>query len=300
MNYNKFKLPFVCFIAIYVCFVHAEVMAQGRLFELEAGKMRMTISVNGGRIVSLKYNETEFLTQASENENFGSTLWTAPQSDWGWPPFAVLDSLEYKVVHQGNFLKMVSNPDTKSGFQIEKTWQLAGENSVLINYLIRNISDQSKSVGAWEVTRVPCGGIAFFPEGRSEKIPESTLKPDLQQAGINWLSINKKPNLNNEKLFSTAREGWLAYTIKGLLFIKQFPDISPENYSPKQGEVEIYISKEKSYTELENHGAYMRLLPGESLSYPVSWSLLPLPQNIKPEIGNPEISSFVRQQINHD
>jgi len=29
--------------------------------------------------------------------------------------------------------------------------------------MIRNISDTVKSVGPWEVTRVPCGGLAFFP-----------------------------------------------------------------------------------------------------------------------------------------
>jgi hypothetical protein len=297
MNFNRLKLPYICFIAIYVFLVNTEVIAQGHLFELEAGKMRMTISANGGRIVSLKFNETEFLTQASEHENFGSTLWTAPQSNWGWPPFAVLDSMEYKVIRQGNILKMTSNPDPKSGFQIEKTWQPSGENSILINYSIRNISDQSKSVGAWEVTRVPCGGLAFFPDGGEGKVPVSKLKPDSRQKGINWLSVNKQPIPHHLKLYSTASEGWIAYAIQGMLFIKQFPDTKPEEYSPQQGEVEIYINKDKSYTELENQGVYQTLNPGEALNYQESWYIAPIPERWETEVGNEKLVGKVRQII---
>ncbi len=297
MNFNRLKLSCICFIAIYVFLVNTEVIAQGHLFELEAGKMRMTISANGGRIVSLKYNETEFLTQASEHENFGSTLWTAPQSNWGWPPFAVLDSMEYKVIRQGNILKMTSNPDPKSGFQIEKIWQPSGGNSILINYSIRNISDQPKSVGAWEVTRVPCGGLAFFPDGGEGKVPASKLKPDFCQKGINWLSFNKQPIAQHLKLYSTASEGWIAYAIQGMLIIKQFPDTKPEEYSPNQGEVEIYINKDKSYTELENQGAYQILNPGETLNYHEVWYLAPIPEKWKTEVGNEKLVGKVRQIV---
>jgi hypothetical protein len=284
-----------CIIAICVCMTNTKAMKPGRLFELRAGKTRMIISVNGGRIVSLKYKETEFLTQSSENENFGSTLWTAPQSNWGWPPFAVLDSMEYKVEQNGNILKMTSFYDLKSGFQIEKTWQPVGENFISIHYLIRNISDRSKSVGAWEVTRVPCGGLAFFPDGEKGKVPPSKLKPDSTQKGINWLLVDKKPIPGHLKLFSTAQEGWLAYAINGMLFIKQFPDTKPEDYSPRQGEVEIYINKDKSYTELENQGAYRTLEPGEALSYQEFWRLVPVPEKWKIEVGNEKLSKLVRK-----
>ncbi len=272
----------------------------GKKYELKSGKIVMTISACGGRIISFKYGKKEMLTQSTEHENFGSTLWTSPQSEWGWPPFVVLDSLPYHVIQKDKILKMISQPDPKSGFQFEKTWQLVGAHCIRIEYQIRNISDKSRGVGAWEVTRVPSGGIAFFPEGKPAKIPESTLKSDLQQQGINWFIFDRRPIESNEKSFSAAYEGWLAYIHNGLVFMKQFPDISPENYSPQQGEVEIYVNKEKSYIELENHGTYTQLLPGEFLSYVVNWNLLPLPRNIKPEIGNPEISSFVRQQLKND
>jgi hypothetical protein len=270
------------------------------IFELKSGNSIMKISANGGRIVSFKYVDKEILTQASEHENFGSTLWTAPQSDWGWPPSEVLDKQEYKVEESGGLLKMTSQPDPKSGFQMIKTWKVVGKQKIEIEYQIKNSSEKPKSVGAWDVTRVPCGGLAFFPYGEAGKVPESSLKIDLQKEGINWISIDKKPIANHQKLFSTAKEGWLAYTLNGMLFIKQFQDTKPENYSPQQGEVEIYINKEKSYIELENHGPYQDLKPRETLSYKETWFLIPIPETIKIEASNQELSDLVRTKINNE
>ncbi|MBC7848924.1 MAG: DUF4380 domain-containing protein, partial [Chitinophagaceae bacterium] len=279
-----FKIFIVCLLLIpsvfaveYFCQVKA---GADKLFEVKAGKTVMKISANGGRIISFTYNQKEIVTQSSEHENFGSTLWTAPQSEWGWPPFEVLDNQKYKVEKVGDILKMTSDPDSKSGFQLEKTWQAAENNSIRIKYLIKNISGKAKSVGPWEVTRVPCGGLAFFPDGGMGKVPDSNLKPDLLKDGIKYISINKDPIPDHQKLFSTANEGWVAYAFEGYLFIKQFPDVQPENYAPQQGEVEVYINKAKSYTELENQGAYRLLQPGETIEYIVNWYLVPIPEKV--------------------
>lgn len=267
------------------------------IYELKAGQTIMKISARGGRIISYKYGEKEILTQAAEHENFGSTFWTAPQSDWNWPPYDVLDNQEYQVEQEDGLLKMTSSPDPKSGFQMIKTWKVTDRQSIEIEYQIKNISEKAKSVGAWEVTRVPCGGMTFFPDGGAGKVPESKLKVSLKENGINWISIDKNPMVEHQKLFSTAKEGWLAYIIDGTLFIKQFPDIQPEKYSPQQGEVEIFINKDKIYLELENHGEYQLLQPGQSLSYKEIWLLIPVPETIKTEAGNQELCNLVRAKL---
>jgi hypothetical protein len=269
----------------------------GQTFEVKVGKTVMKISANGGRIISYRIGKNEFLTCQSQHENFGSTLWTAPQSEWNWPPYAELDSLKYRVESTGDVVKMISQQNSKSGFQFEKSWQAVGSDFIRIEYVIRNISATQKSVAPWEVTRVPCGGIAFFPDGGNGNVPQSSLLPDLQSDGINWVSIDKNPGSKHVKLFSTAREGWLAYALNGVLFIKQFPDILPENYPPQQGEVEIYTNKDKSYSELENHGSYRLLQPMETCSYVVNWYLFPIPKKVKVKEGNPKLTSFSRHQI---
>jgi hypothetical protein len=264
------------------------------IYELKSGNAIMEISASGGRIISFRLGTNEFLINADQHENYGSTLWTSPQSDWGWPPYAVLDQDEYLVEQSGDKLKMKSNPDPKSGFQIEKSWQPIGDQSIRIEYIIRNISDKEKAVGPWEVTRVPCGGIVFFPDGGKADLPKSSLLPDEQKYGIDWISINNKPVKEHEKLFSTASEGWLAYALDGVLFIKQFPDIKPENYSPQQGEVEIYTHNDKTYSELEIQGSYRLLQPGESINYSVVWSLVTIPKKIKVREGNQKLTALAR------
>jgi hypothetical protein len=267
------------------------------IYEIKCGKVVMKVSADGGRIVSLSYGKNEFLTQSTEHENFGSTLWTSPQSDWGWPPYDVLDNREYQVNQVGDSLVMISQPDSVSGFQFEKRWHVLGKRGIRIEYLIRRISKNEKAVGPWEVTRVPCGGIVFFPYGAEGKVPESSLKLCQHQGGINWLYIDKKPVSENQKLFSSAKEGWLAYALDGFLFVKIFPDITPASYSPEQGEVEIYVNKNKVYTELENHGAYRMLEPGETLVYAETWLICPIPEKVKIAVGNQELVALVRKEI---
>ncbi len=269
-----------------------------KVFELIAGKATMKISANGGRIISFRFGNIELITNKNEHENFGSTLWTSPQSDWGWPPYPFLDTEEYPVEKIGDTLKMTSKPDLKSGLQFEKKFVAIDNHFIRIEYLICNVSKKPKKVAAWEVTRVPCGGLAFFPGGGKANIPASTLITNLSKDSINWVLINKTTTSDHQKLFATASEGWLAYAFNDMLFIKQFPDTKPEDYSPGQGEVEIYSNKEKNYAELENHGAYTLLEPGQVLNYVVNWHLCVIPKTFSSDTGIEQLSSFTRNQIN--
>ena len=301
MLYTMYRFILVSLLIAIFSFKDKEHILQSckteKIFEVKAGKAIMKLSANGGRIISFKLGRNELITNVKENQNFGSTLWTAPQSDWGWPPFTVLDDQEYETNKIGNIIKMVSKPDPISGLQFEKTFTVISNHCVRIKYLIRNISKNPKGVGAWEVTRVPCGGIAFFPWGGSGKLPQSSLTDYIQKKNINWVSVNKIPLQNHQKLFSTASGGWLAYALNRTLFIKQFEDIKYAQYSPNQGEVEIYLNKDKSYAELENQGSYRLLQPGQNISYVVNWYLIPIPKNININIGSDQLISFCKNKI---
>jgi hypothetical protein len=168
-------------------------------------------------------------------------------------------------------------PDSLSGFQFEKRFSTRPDSAISIRYIIRNVSEKEKQVAAWDVCRTK-GGICFFPVGSPANIPENKLNRTKTENGILWYDFDAESILSPQKLFSMAKEGWLAHVSDDLLFIKKFPDIQISQLSPEQGEIEIFAQKGGLYIELENHGPYTTLKPGEELSYDQTWYLLPLKQ----------------------
>ena len=58
-------------------------MAQTR--EVKVGDVTMTVNPEkGAKIMSLKYQDQEMLSQLRWPESFGSTFWTSPQKEWNW------------------------------------------------------------------------------------------------------------------------------------------------------------------------------------------------------------------------
>lgn len=269
-------------------------------FELRNGLVTLSVIKQGGRIVSFRYMTNEIVTQASEHENFGSTLWLGPQSNWGWPPYQTLDEEKYHAICNSDSITLISEPDTISGFQVTKRIKSDRErNCFVITYLIKNISTVTKQTDAWEVTRVPSGGLSFFPEGEIANLPKSNLKGVTHSQGYYWFQCGQDKFAGGQKLFASASGGWLAHVHQTLLFIKKFKDISSDLLAPQQGEVEIYAHGDRSYIELENHSRYETLLPGKTLKYEVEWYLIPLSSSIKAETGNLELVDFVSQIVNN-
>ena len=231
----------------------------------------------GGRIISYACDGKELLIPSSvHSENYGATLWPSPQSAWGWPPSPVLDLEAYEATLVKDTLLLVSQPDSTNGYLFKKKFYInTKDHSVNIVYSITNISEKQKQVAAWDVLRTT-PYISFFPvENSSVSLPQSNLKSITVENGILWFTFCPDSIPQSQKLFSTAKGGWLAHAgNNGLLFIKTFPDITDSAIPPGESEVEIYASKQGLYIELENHGSYTMLQPGETLNYPEKWYLV--------------------------
>lgn len=262
------------------------------IYTLSLGNNSISVSSQeGGRILSYAFNGRELLTPSSvHSENYGATLWPSPQCEWGWPPYPVLDVQPYAVDMCGDTLVMNSRLDPISGFCFRKKFIMdQSDSSVRIEYVILNNSSQKKSVAAWDVCRTK-GGVSFFPTGEIVELPVSSLHGVSVSDDIVWYHFNKDSVPQGQKLFSTAKEGWLAHVVDGLLFIKTFPDIPVDKLSPKQGEVEIFAQKNGIYIELENHGEYSELQPGDQLTYIEKWYL----RDINPASHPSELLETVR------
>ena len=84
----------VLLTALFVCtaFTASAQDSSDQLFTLKNGDVSMTINADkGGKILSLKYQDKEVLSQSRWPESFGSTFWTSPQKEWNWPPVPEFD-----------------------------------------------------------------------------------------------------------------------------------------------------------------------------------------------------------------
>ena len=102
------------------------------LYTLKCGERTMTVdAAHGGKILSLKYGDTEVLSQSRFPESFGSTFWTSPQKEWNWPPVAEFDKQAYTVEQAEpatdatatTLLRIRSQVSARLGFSIGKTFR---------------------------------------------------------------------------------------------------------------------------------------------------------------------------------
>ena len=248
----------------------------GNVYTLSLGDLSFSVSSEvGGRIVSFRRGEYELLTTDAINPvYYGSTFWLSPQADY-WPPYPTIDKLPYKVRIDEEKLSITSLIDDRN-ICITKEFSISvADTSIYINYKIKNTSDETRKLAPWDVSRV-LGGLSFFPVGEKD---DKINKPDIPTAyienGILWFPFVKEENGIAQKLFSTAKGGWIAHYYQNVLFVKFFPDIQAEDIPPGQGEVEIFIAPGGRYIELENHGKYISLAPNQTVEYIQKWFLIP-------------------------
>ncbi|MDR2773856.1 MAG: DUF4380 domain-containing protein [Tannerella sp.] len=261
-------------------------------FTLSYAGLSVTVSRNGGKIISFKRSGKEMLTQRDIHPSYyGGTLWISPQAA-NWPPSAEIDREPYETHADGDMLSMTSRPDKKTGLMVRKTFRLStADTSLLLQYTIINTSPDTVRLSPWDVVRTP-PGISFFPAGEEAGVNNLGIDGSYVKNGTVWCPTDSLLPEKGLKLFHTAANGWLAHYANGLLLIKCFPDITPGEMPPGQGEVEIYIAPQGAYAELENHGRYVTLAPGDSTLYSQEWFL--------PDIGTgkqEEIYDIVKNRI---
>lgn len=272
------------------------------MFTLNAGNSTMIIDGNiGSRVFSFKLDGIEILGTKDLNQRmYGSTLWLSPEGKWKGQ--GILDASGYTVdLFNRTDLRLKSQNDTLRGFSFMKEFHVSqADTSIIIKYTMTNISKDMQEVAPWEVTRVPTGGLAFFPKRSPQDNPiANKMYPLLvirDSIGIIWCPYDSSL-VSAQKLFMDGGEGWAAYVRNRVLFIKKFPVIESSQSAPAEKNLEVYVNKQKTYMELENQGVYQKLETGKSLLYEVKWYARRLPVGLNVEIGNKALIEYVRSVI---
>lgn len=270
------------------------------LYLITSGRVSFTVNpLKGGRIISFKLGDYEFLTGKKIDPNgYGSTFWPAPQSMWNWPPIPALDSKPYSAVDNDSSIKLTSAQDPKTGFQFIKEFSAGKNSSINLKYSIINKSSETKKVAPWEISRTVKGGLLFFPMGKGE-FGTKYFEPahvDIID-GIAWYKVEINRPKNNKLNRADGLEGWLAYAVNNKLFIKKFNDTKTESIAPGEGEVLFYVGSNADFIEIEVEGEYKSLKPGEESLWNMEWIARDIPSSIKVEKGNNELVNFVREIV---
>lgn len=193
----------------------------------------------------------------------------SPQSD-NWPQSPALDRGAYDCLSTPGSLVLTSRPDSASGLVWVKSFEVAGKDAIMVDYMLKNVSPVQRKVAVWDVMRVP-GGTTRFAYADTVAGCGSAFSSAVLSGGHAVCchdSVTEK-----QKLFVHGSGGCMTHDWGGLRLTKRFPETPLADLPPHQGELEIFRAPGGSYSELETHGAYRTLAPGDSMHYRQEWHL---------------------------
>lgn len=270
--------------------------------ELEPGR--------GGRIAALRAEGVDLLVGPDVHpSNWGSTYWTSPQEDWGWPPVAVLDDEPYQVTIEGSTVVMTSAEARAGSKPLTVTKRLTPrpeQRALAVEYVVRNSGAEPYSIASWEISRVPPGGLSFFEAGAVEytRVGPHSVLPTTKRRGITWFDHRDFVPGQGAKLNADSPGNWLAHVVRSpgagkphVLFLKGFEPVPLAQQAPGEGVIELYADELGSYVEVENQGPFAPVPPGGTSAYRVIWRLEALPSGLEPLADSEALLSWVRSVL---
>lgn len=250
----------------------------------------------GGRVGKLSLGGADLImTAATDPTTWGSVFWTSPRMDWTpmtWPPPAALDNAAYTARVSGTHVVTEGPVDPGLGVSMSKDYSVDPATGYInITYTVK--ATKALKAAPWEVSRVPRGGIVFFPVGAALTAGPLTVK---QSNGIAWFDDAPKTatSPNGDKCFADGA-GWTAYVVNGNLFLKKFMD-QPLSAQPEdEGEIDIYPGD--GFLEFEVQGPYTDIAANGSLPWSIQWKVVKVPSSIEVKVENAALVGFAKQQL---
>ncbi|MBN2001534.1 T9SS type A sorting domain-containing protein [candidate division KSB1 bacterium] len=225
----------------------------------------------------------------------GFKNWPAPQDRWGWPPPPVIDF----GLYEANIT--ADTPDSVSlhvKSQLEKwitpnlrferaTTIYRGTSRVRVAQTIYNDGSEKADWSVWDITQA----IVNHPGERDFENfwVYFTINPDSRygEDGVRWSATSKawvgevapgifgvqfKPE--GKKIFADSHEGWVSYVDErdGYTYVKVFQLFEGQSYPDEEAHVEVWISSNPLYLEVEVVSPMMDLAPnGGSYTFVEDW-----------------------------
>jgi hypothetical protein len=184
-------------------------------------------------------------------------------------------------------LKITSQPDTTLGLLSTRLFRLDPQSSQLtVTQTMENISSETTEYFFWGRTLVKLGGKLFMPLNPESVIPgrwgryiwgdNESFETDPGDPGVDIQGdiFSLDPVLaGNSKYGTDAKDGWMAYGYKGLLFVKKYEYDETMEYTELYNLTNIFFTNRKKYAEMEPVSPTPFLKPGEKYRYTEKWYL---------------------------
>jgi hypothetical protein len=270
--------------------------AERSFFVLTLDDVRLEVdAARGGRVTALRLGERNLLSGAEVDPiNYGSTLWTSPQTAWGWPPIVELDSAPYVGAVEGEAIVLRGPASEFLGVAIEKRIEVdRARRAFALTYRLVSCASAPVRLAPWEVTRVQPNGLTFFATGAG-LFPPSDL-PSRDEGGLTWVHHDAAVIAGHQKLYADTSEGWIAHVDGDVLFVKSFEVVPRAKHAPGEAQIEIYASSMHRYVEVEQQGACETIAPGASVEWRVEWRVRRLPDGLARDVGSAALVRFARE-----
>jgi hypothetical protein len=276
----------------------------------------VTLDVNpqiGARVTYLKLGSTDIITpftcttynssSTTCSNNAGSTFWTSPQTAWGWPPVAAIDGNTYTPTLNGSQLTLKGSADATLGAGVTKV--ISGDSStgwISLTYTIN--ATKPIQAAPWQITRVPRGGLVFFPLMSLVSNTTNPLWFLSPSNGYEWIDDSTQATVTNTNGAKVIADGgvsgqsytWLAYVLNRNLLLIKYTDVLTGSFAPGEADTEVYPGS--GYIELEAQGAYASIAANaSSAAWTVQWKVVAIPSTITTvAAGSTPLATFAQQQ----
>lgn len=271
---------------------------------LDVGPRVMHLSVPGGKNL-LMVIDSHMGASGEDKYMFrgGHRLWTAPEGDSCY----ALDNAALETGELPSGAVRVRAPaDEKFGFQKEIDFSLKNRGqTVRLVHRVINSGDKPLKIAPWALSVMIGGGTAILPLPRRGEHPRDLLPnqvlalwpyTDLADPRVKFgtrsILIAQREAPKPFKIGVLCTDGWAAYAVGDVLFVKRFP-CKPRKKYPDMG-VNCEVFTNSGILELESLGSMSTLAPGRKAEHVEEWSLF---TGVPPVVTEADVDKHVRPLV---
>lgn len=244
----------------------------------------------GANLLYVRESEAGKHAEVEWVQRGGWRLWIAPELKE--TTYALDNSPCQADILDDSTLRVTGPPQATAGIQKRVEVSLpSGESRLRITSRIKNISDHPLTYAAWSLPVMRPRGRAFVPmdvgpltafDATRRLLLWSYTKfadpryrfgdrlIEIDHARVQPAAPAPSGRRDDEsKIGVDSAQGWAAYLLDGVLFLKRFPHDASGQYPDGGATIEVYSSQE--FLELENLGPLTTIGPGQEIVSPEDW-----------------------------